>query len=70
MTNMYPTLAEEYAYDDGYNDGYYKGYNHAVEKVCELLKNRLPSAMVRSDYYMFNGGFIEDIKKAMEGGEE
>ena len=68
--NRYPTWAEEYAYIDGYEDGRYEGYKYAVEKVCELLKNRLPSAMVRSDCYMFNGEFIEDIKKAMEGGEK
>jgi hypothetical protein len=42
----------------------------SLNKACKWLKNTLPSAMVRSDYYMFNGGFIEDFKKAMEGGEE
>lgn len=41
-----------------------------IEKACDWLKNNLPSAMVRSDFYMFNGEFIEDFKKAMEGGEE
>ena len=41
-----------------------------IEKACDWLKNNLPSAMVRSDFYMFNGEFIGDFKKAMEGGEE
>ena len=38
----------------------------SLNKACEYLKNKLPQAMVRSDYYMFNGQFIEDFKKAME----
>ena len=42
----------------------------SLNKACEWLKNTLPPAMMRSDLYMFNGGFIEDFKKAMEGGEE
>ena len=70
MKKIYFTLAENDAYYDGYDDGHYNGYIEAVEKVCELLRSRLPSAMVRSDCYMFNGEFIEDIKKAMVGGEE
>ena len=41
-----------------------------IQKACEWLEKNLPSAMVRSDYYMFNGQFIEDFKKAMEGGDE
>jgi len=68
--SMYPTLAEKYAYDDGYKDGRVEGYKYAFEKAVEWLENNLSSAMVRSDYYMFNGGFIEDFKKYMEGGEE
>ena len=42
----------------------------SLNKACEYLKNKLPSAMLRSDYYMFNGEFIEDFKKAMEGDDE
>lgn len=38
----------------------------SLNKACEYLENKLPQAMVRSDYYMFNGQFIEDFKKAME----
>lgn len=38
----------------------------SLNKACEWLENNLPSAMVRSDYYMFNGEFIEDFKKAMK----
>ena len=38
----------------------------SLNKACEYLKNKLPQAMVRSDYYMFNGEFIEDFKKAMK----
>jgi len=38
----------------------------SLNKACEYLENKLPQAMVRSDYYMFNGEFIEDFKKAME----
>lgn len=62
MKNLYPTWAEMDAYDDGYCD--------AIEKAVEWLENNLSSAMVRSDYYMFNGGFIEDFKKYMEGGDK
>lgn len=42
----------------------------SLNKACEWLENNLPTAMVRSDYYMFNGEFIEDFKKAMKGSEE
>lgn len=66
MMNMYPTLAEKYAYNDGYDDGYYKGYEYSFEKAVEWLENNLQPAMVRSDCYMFNGKFIEDFRKAME----
>ena len=38
----------------------------SLNKACEWLENNLPPAMVRSDYYMFNGEFIEDFKKAMK----
>lgn len=38
----------------------------SLNKACEWLKNKLPQAMVRSDYYMFNGEFVDDFKKAME----
>ena len=41
-----------------------------IHKACEWLKKNLPQAMVRSDYYMFNGEFIKDFKNAMEGGEQ
>ena len=37
-----------------------------IQKACEWLEKNLPSAMVRSDYYMFNGEFIKDFKNAME----
>lgn len=66
--NKYPTLAEEYAYVDGYEDGRVEGYKYAFEKTVEWLENNLQPAMVRSDYYMFNGKFIEDFKKYMERG--
>lgn len=49
---------------------YIQGYKDAVQKACEWLKNKLPPSMFRSDFYMFNGEFIEDFKKAMKGGEE
>lgn len=68
--NKYPTLAEEYAYIDGHEDGHVEGYKHAFEKAVEWLENNLQPAMVRSDGYMFNGEFIEDFKRAMEGGEQ
>lgn len=60
-----------YGYDlntceDIYTDGAEYGYQLALNKACEWLKNTLPPAMVRSDFYMFDGGFIEDFKKAME----
>lgn len=42
----------------------------SLNKACEWLENNLPSAIVRSDYYMFNGEFIEDFKKAMEGSKQ
>ena len=42
----------------------------SLNKACEWLENNLPPAMVRSDFYMFNGDFIEDFKKAMEGSKQ
>lgn len=49
---------------------YQQGHDDAVDKACKWLKNTLPPAIIRSDYYMFNGSFIRDFKKAMEGGKE
>ena len=59
MTNMYPTLAEKYAYNDGYDDGYYKGYNHAVEKACEWLYQRQAVDLEVSDI----DKFVKEFKK-------
>ncbi len=70
MSDFNNAMNEFFAMEKSFEVGYKEGYKDAVEKACELLKNRLPSAMVRSDNYMFNGEFIEDIKKAMEGGEK
>ena len=54
----------------GFIEGAEWADNTMIDKACEWLKNNLPAAMVRSDYYMFNGEFIKDFKKAMEGDEQ
>lgn len=61
--NMYPTLAEKYAYNDGYDDGYNEGYNHAVKKAVEWLYQRQAVDLEVSDI----DKFVNDFKKAMGG---
>lgn len=68
--NNYEQGGDSDTWEDIFSDGAEYGYQLAVNKACEWLKNTLPSAMMRSDLYMFNGGFIENFKKAQKGGEE
>lgn len=65
MMNMYPTLAEKYAYNDGYDDGYYKGYEHSFEKAWNWIEDNMLSSNQQDKSRLY----YKQFENYMKGGE-
>lgn len=66
------------AYERGYKRGceerqqsYQDGYDKAVDMACEWMEGNLPECIeIENNYVAVKNYFIDDFRKAMEGGKQ